>query len=136
MARFARQQETALKLISLNGEDVVWRKLSTTPAPGAKPWDQSPSSLVQEDYTVKMVFLPFNQKDLGYKTESWSKHQQESTIGLVEVLMPKVTFRPSITDVVIRRDPETGLDKLYSVLTMDTLAPNGEIIMYTIVLKE
>lgn len=136
MARFARQQATALKLIALNGEDVVWRKLSSTTATNAKPWDQTPASLVETDYTTKMVFLPFNQKDLGYKTESWSKHQQETLIGLVEVLMPKVEFVPSVTDIVIRKDPETGLDKVYSVLTMDTLAPNGEIIMYTIVLKE
>lgn len=136
MARFAKQQATALKLISINGEDVVWRKLTTTPAPGAKPWDQSPSNVVEDDYAARMVFLPFNQKDLGYKTESWSKHQQETLIGLVEVLMPRVDFIPSLTDIVIRKNPETGLDKVYSILTMDTLAPNGEIIMYTIVLKE
>lgn len=136
MSRFSRQQATALKLISLNGENVIWRKMIVTEQPGAKPWEQGTQDVTTEDHTAKMVFFPFNQKDLGYKTESWSKHQQETLIGLVEVLMPKVDFVPSITDIVIRKDPETGADKAYSVLTMDTLAPNGEIIMYTIVLKE
>jgi hypothetical protein len=126
MSVFARQRETAKRLIVKNGQAVVWRSLSNgAPADTAQPWKPGAGSNV--DSPVSIVFLPENR--LGYE---WIARLANTDIpeGSGFGLMHYVSFVPTLKDTVTK-----GGENL-RVVSIDPLAPNGEVILYVVRLAQ
>lgn len=122
MGTFDRQIATAKRLIEKNGQKITWRKLAKTTPDTDKPW------IVEEDGetdydNISIVFLPNNRQNnelIRYITGT------EVTCGNVQGLMWGVPFTPSADDIVIRDGIELRIKSI------DTLSPNGQIILHTI----
>lgn len=125
---FERATATALRMIEKYGQGIIFRKIITTDVIDAKPWD-IPSSYTL-DYPSAMAFFTMDSSDPYYKTQSWSKTDGVTTTGLVKAYMGAVNFEPSLGDVIVRAG------KVYSIVSIDKLAPNVETILYTFILKE
>ena len=122
--RFNPQIATALKLIAKNGQAVSWRTIAEA-ANTSEPWKSDSQTAV--DYPVSICFLPTNRKML----ESLIlKPGMEIPEGCVLGYMGATSFEPNLKDVVIR----DGI-KL-SVFYIDKLSPNGQNILYTLLLKQ
>lgn len=122
MSVFARQQDTAKRLIVKNGQAVVWRSLSNgAPGNASEPWKPGVGATV--DNPVSIVFLP--ESRLGYE---WIARLANTDIpeGSGYGLMHKVSFIPTLKDTVVK-DGET-----FRVVSLDPLAPNGEVILYVV----
>lgn len=122
MAVFQRQIDTAKRLIVKNGQTVVWRSLSDgSPGDAAKPWKPGAGTFV--DYNVSIVFLPENR--VGYE---WLTRLAGTEIaeGSGYGLMYAVPFAPDLKDIVLKAGAPLRLTSI------DPLAPNGEVILYTL----
>ena len=122
MAVFQRQIDTAKRLIVKNGQIVVWRSLSDgAPGDAAKPWKPGAGTFV--DYNVSIAFLPENR--VGYE---WLARLANTEIaeGSGYGLMHVVPFAPDLKDIVLK--PGAPL----RITSIDPLAPNGEVILYTV----
>jgi len=124
MARFDRQIATAQRLIKKNGVAVKWRKFVKTEVPG-KPWE---FTQVPVDYDVVVCFLTMT-KAL-YETLAFIPNT-DVAIGSTMGLMGQVEFDIEGTDVVIDYD-----GKELAIETVQTLAPNGQKILHTVVFKK
>lgn len=124
MARFDRAIATALKLIKKNGQEVVWRKVSTSIPDTAKPWLNGSATPVDKDCVI--CFLPINKEMREMLTFI---RGTEVLGGSVAGLMGAVDFTPSPVDTVIR----DGV--VYTINNLDILAPNGQVVLYTIEFK-
>ena len=126
MAQFDRQVQTALKLIAKNGQAVKWRVVRDgAPVDSSQPWKPTqPATPVEHDVTI--CFLTVD-KDT-YETLSYTAGG-EVPMGAVMGLMGAVNFEPSLKDVVIRDGKELRLENI------DVLSPNGQTILYTVVVK-
>lgn len=121
MGQFDRAIETAKRLIEKNGQPVTWRKLVVdTPSPSA-PW--KPVSEGVNEYSTIICFLPLSR--VGEELIRYLRGT-EVTTGSVKGLMPVVDFEPSANDVVISNG------NTLRIKSIDTLSPNGQIIVYTI----
>lgn len=122
MAVYARQIATAKRLITAKGKAVTWRSNSDgAPGDASQPW--KPGATAAIDYLVSIVFLPENR--VGYE---WLVRMTNSEIpeGSGYGLMHAVTFEPTLKDVVIKDGKELR------IASIDPLAPNGEVILYTL----
>lgn len=124
MARFDRQIATAQRLIKKNGAAVKWRKFVKTEVPG-KPWETT-QTIVDHDAIV--CFLPMT-KSL-YETLAFIPGT-DVAIGSTMGLMGQVTFDIEDTDVVLDYD-----GKELAIESVQTLAPNGQKILHTVVFKK
>ena len=119
MGIYDRQIATAKRLIKAKGQLVIWRQ----PIDGArsKPWIANSAS--SADYNVSIAFFPY-----GTFTRETIKANRNTDVPTVMLygLMPAVEFIPKIRDIVI-----TPTDT-YNVVSIDPLAPNGDIIYYQI----
>lgn len=123
MARFDRQVATAQRLIAKNGE-VVPMTVRTMVEDPDKPWEVVPQ---EQTYDVTICFLPLTANSLA----SISKmRDSEVPKGAVQGLMGQVPFDPHLNCTVIRDG------KTLAVYYMDVLSPNGQKILYTMVLGE
>lgn len=126
MGTFDRQIATAERLIKKNGQKVTWRKPGTSTPDPSTPW--LPAATAPTDYTdTSIVFLPnnrINNELLRYLGAT------EVTTGNVRGLMWAVPFTPAANDIVLRAGVELR------VKSIDTLAPNGQIILHTIEFHE
>lgn len=130
MGQFDRQIATVKRLVLKNGELVTWR------IPTAEPPDPSPSDTpwkpVADDATdydnVPVCFLPVGtiNNELMHLLKG-----TEVTTGSVKGLMGAVSFVPAANAVVVRSNGET-----LRIKSIDTLSPNGQIILYTIVFDQ
>ena len=127
MGVFDRQIATAKRLIAKNGRLVIWRViLDGTMVDPLKPWE--PGAAQVTDYPdTPIVFLP-----TGYKGETtlFRSKTGEQSSGTFQILMGAVPFEPSNKDVIIDGSIEYRIDYI------DKLAPNGDAILYTIVIKK
>lgn len=124
MARFDRAIATAQKLIKKNGQVVKWRK-TTAPIPDtAKPWLNGEPTVVDADCVI--CFLPINKE---MREMLMFIRGTEVLGGSVAGLMGAVGFTPNPIDSVVR-DGVT-----YSINNIDILAPNGQVVLYTIEFK-
>lgn len=125
MGKFDGAIATAQRLIAKNGEAVIWRSISNPePVDPDKPWIVGPTE--STDYVVNVCFLPLSRVNL----ETFTLIQgTEVPKGAVMALMGNVPFAPNLKDVVVRSGTELRIDSL------DILSPNGQIVLYTMVLK-
>lgn len=122
MGTYDRQIATAARLIKAKGQSVTWRQVTDgSPADAGKPW--IPGATANTDHTVDMVFLPEDRRDYEFL---FAMSGMEVPTGKLTALMPAVGFTPSIKDVVIRDGVK------YGIRTIDPLAPNGQVILYTV----
>lgn len=122
--RFDRQIKTGLKLIAKNGQKVIWQVISET-LDNQEPWKSD--SQVTENHVVSICFLPANKQTL----ESIAfRAGIEIPKGCFLGYMGGVDFEPNLKDIVIRGDIKL------SVFYIDKLSPNGQNLLYTLLLKQ
>lgn len=125
MGQFDRQTATATRLIAKNGRKVLWRKQTAGALPdAAKPW--KPGTDAEVDYPVTVVFLPE-----GLQTKAFMQTLLGTDViaGHDYGLMGAVGFVPTVKDALYDLD---GVTMLRTVESVDPLAPNGDVIMYTL----
>lgn len=124
MARFDRQIATAIRLIKKNGQLVTWRQLQRTDVVG-KPWEVTAAAPVDRD--VYICFLPVDKDNKEFV--SYLRGSNEIKIGSVIGLMGNVSFTPDASDLVIRDN------KQLEIFNVESLSPNGQIVLYTVEFK-
>jgi len=127
VGRFDRQIAQAERMIARDGEAVKWRvNGDVSPTDPAKPWKPGTAS-PGTDKDVTICFLPVGR--YLYETVSFMR-ESEVPKGCVVGLMAPVDFEPNVKDVVIR----SGVQ--FRIETIDVLNPNGQVILYTLVLRQ
>lgn len=129
MALYDRQIETARRMIEKYGQSVTWRKITEILEDDDKPWEPSEGDEEDSpvDVTVSICFLPMdlqNKKLVQYMTG------KEVATGFLVGLMGEVSFSVDIKDTVVRGS------EVIKIASIDTLAPNGRPILYTIEFQE
>jgi hypothetical protein len=126
MARFDRAIALSTKLIAKNGQAVTWRVIADgAPIDPAQPWKPTEQTAPVE-HPVVIAFLPLS-GDLR-KTITRLRGTEvpiNSTMGLLAA----VDFNLTAKDVVIRDGQEWRIEYI------DTLAPNGQKVLHTVVFK-
>lgn len=122
MAVYARQAAAAARLIREKGQAVTWsRQVDGAPVDPAQPWKPGPASPVTA--TVAIVFLPEDRTNFELlRLFGDTEVPKGKLIGL----MAAQAFVPTLKDKVIRDGKALG------IRTLDPLAPNGEVILWTI----
>lgn len=121
MGVFDRQIATAIRLINKNGELVQWIDRVATPVDPATPW--LPTGEVDTSTDVKIVFLPVGTRFLELLQIA---AKSEVPVGSQKGLMAAVGFVPKIDSLIIR----PSQNRQYKLKSIDTISPNGEIILY------
>ena len=122
MGVFDRQVATALRLISEKGQTVTWvKKANPVFADPNKPWIKTDGSDVS--YSVKVVFFPIY-RDLKENQAVMDYTRRE--VGAEMCFMGQVSFNPELSDILIR----DGVSLI--VKNIDTIRPNGEVILHEI----
>lgn len=125
MGVFDRQIATAKRLIGKNGRTCVWRSLDDAPPPDAnKPWKKGAET--SADNTVKVLFLPDTRTQLAFLQ---TMTDEPINIGDDYGLMAAVDFMPTTRAEVY---DEAGTTLLRGLKSVTPLAPNGEIVLYTL----
>lgn len=121
MGVFDRQIAQAVRQISQKGQTVTWRQVRDGAGDVEQPW--KPGAAENTDVQVKIVFLPESARNLEFL-----RLLQGTSVptGNLTGLMAAQTFIPKVKDIVIRDGVPMG------VCSVDPLAPNGEIIMYSL----
>lgn len=123
MSIFQRQIDTAKRLITKNGQLVIWRSL--TDNAGSKSW--RPNTPTSTDYNVRVLFIP---NSAGFIELLRYLKGSDIPSGSVKGLMPAVNFEPNLRDVII-----TPTDT-FNIKSINPLAPNGDVIMYFLELEQ
>lgn len=125
MGTFDRQIATATRLIAKNGRACIWRALGNEASEDAdKPWIKGEETT--DDNTVSIVFLPDTSANLAFlRTLTNEAINVGDDYGLMSVGDFVPTNRAEIYD-------ETGVTLLRGVKSVNPLAPNGEVILYTL----
>jgi len=124
MARFDRAIATAERLIAKNGQAATWRKTTAPVDDPTKPWLNGTPVVADDDCVI--CFLPINKEMRDMLTFI---RGTEVLGGAVMGLMGQVEFEPNPTDTVVR----DGV--VYTINNLDILAPNGQVVLYTIEFK-
>lgn len=125
MGVYDRQIATAKRLITAKGRKCVWRAIDNEdPADVDKPW--KPGAVESEDHDVNIVFLPDTRSQVEFLQALTGT---DINVGDDYGLMPAVDFVPTLRAEVY---DETGTTQLRSVKSIEPLAPNGDVIMYTL----
>jgi hypothetical protein len=122
MGVFDRQIATAKRLIEKNGQVVQWHVPTPGAADPATPWKPTIGTDVSHD--VRIVFLPASR--VNYELIRALGNAPDIVGGKSYGLMAAVDFVPSKLHYVMRDGVE------YRIEYIDPLAPNGEIILYTV----
>lgn len=125
MARFDSAIALVKRLIEKNGETATIRRpVDGSPPDASKPWE--PGAATASDQTPSMVFLDQKAaRDVGVliKDREQAAFVPASDLG---------SFVPDAsTDIVIRASGEK-----WSIVRVDTLSPNGQLIMHTLILEK
>lgn len=110
----------AQRLIAKKGKIVTWRQLVESTADPSKPWTRTQS---QVDTQVSIVFLTLDTQ--LYKTLLYLTGTEVRT-GSFYGLMGSVGITPSLKDVVIDGSREI------TIKNIDTLEPNGTVVLHTV----
>ena len=125
MGQFDRQIATAQRLIAKNGRKCVWQQLvDGAPADSDKPWLKGKDTT--EDHDVTIVFLPAKGANNAFLQ---ALSDTPINVGEDYGLMAAVDFDPTNRAEIYAED---GTTLLRGVKTVDPLAPNGDIILYTV----
>lgn len=125
MTRYSEDIKSTLALIKDSGMLVRWQQMK--PTPGEDPANPGPGTAVL--FPVYMVFLPNEQIRL-LSTLTLMKGTDVATGALYGLMGQVEGFEPALTDRVLGTpygdlnvSDQNGINKL---------APNGEIILYTV----
>lgn len=88
-----------------------------------KPWEMIQGPDV--DHNVIVCFLPMHRVD--YETYKYMTGSEVPT-GSIKAIMGRVDFDPDLTNVILRNGQQLRIKSI------DVLSPNGEKILYTMVL--
>jgi hypothetical protein len=117
---YTRQIATALRLIQKKGESsTLVRRVDGAASPSDEPW--LPTTPTETSYTVSAVWL-----DAMVERPTGSTIQSGDQI--VYVAASGLTVTPDAAVDTIKR--ATG-DR-WSIISVETLSPNGEVIMHTL----
>lgn len=126
MGKFDSQIASAKKSIGENGQWVLWnRNLNGVTVDPNSPW--LPSDSASLGFVVKIVFVP-----VGLRLAEFIRaiDQTEVKTGRLKGLMAGgLAFAPDAGDSVNR----DGV--VLQIESIDTLAPNGQVILYTVFFK-
>lgn len=122
---FDKQLLSAQKMLSKYGKACTLRKITNgTPDP-AKPWE--PVTPTTADTSVKIAFFPNNKESNEFL------HYMPGTdipAGVEVGYLAGNAPAPTLKDLVIRDG------KTCSILSVDRIAPNGEIVLYILGIGE
>lgn len=129
MGRYDRQIETVLRVIAKDGQAVQWQQPATDatapPVDADQPWNATDAPSTQ--YGVNILFLPTGKGNNAFLAFLTGKDVPTSKLyglmGAVEA------FKPTALDTVYR----DGV--ALAITSIDVLAPNGQIILYTVEFK-
>lgn len=125
MGVYDRQIATAKRLIEKKGRKCVWRSIDNeAPSDADKPW--KPGAVDTEDYNVSVVFLPDTRSQVEFLQALTGT---DINVGEDYGLMPAVDFVPTLRAEIY---DETGTTLLRTVNSLEPLAPNGDVILYTL----
>lgn len=114
----------AKEMIRDAGQLVTWRRLlNTQPTHPDKPWKPTGSG-APVDTQVYVAFFPVDRVNARFIQAL--RGTEVAIAGSQYGLMGAVDFEPSAKDVVLRGT------KTLNVKSIDPLAPNGDVILYTI----
>lgn len=122
MARFDSVIATVLRLIEKNGQAVTWNSVADSVPNSAEPWNVTVLPPIPRN--ARICFVP--PKDNEWRKLLAYLKGTEVPISKLAGLMGAVNFTPKITDFVNR----AGVD--LKIANIDVLAPNGQIVLYTI----
>lgn len=120
MGVYDRQIANAKRAIKAKGQLVTWQ-INNNSENAAEPWN--PGAVAPTNKQVSILFLPINRQ--GQELIRLLKGTDIAT-GSLSGLMGAVDFEPKINDLVLR-----GNETL-TIKNVDPLAPNGDVILYTI----
>ena len=125
MGVYDRQIATAKRLIAAKGRTCVWRTLDeAAPADETKPWKKGEETTT--DNAAKIVFLPDTRSNLAFLQ---TLTDQPINVGDDYGIMAAVDFVPTTRAEIY---DESGATLLRGIKSVDVLAPNGEVILYTL----
>lgn len=124
MGVFDRQVATAKRQITKNGAAVRWRQYTNAQADPDREWKVAPA--VPVDYPVRIAFFPLSGQNRALLQTLGG---DDRIVGNDFGLMPAVNFDISLKADIIAATSE---DVLRTVLRADPIAPNGQVIMYTV----
>lgn len=121
---YERQQATALRLIKKKGAQATYRRNAVPMPPDPdKPWIVGTGS--PSESTVSMVFLPANKTGL----ETFTRMEETSIPkGATLAYMAYNGIQPSVSDTIFDGSKE------WRISNFETIAPNGEQIIYILLL--
>lgn len=124
MGVYDRQIATALRIIKAKGQVVTWFQ----PVDNADDNPAAPVGLPPVQFPVSIAFFPNNELSL-FSTRSMMLNTEVAQ-GAFYGLMGAQVFTPGLRDWVVTPDghtyrvkPENGID---------TIAPNGQVILHTV----
>lgn len=125
MGTYDTQVATAKRIIATKGRACLWRAIeNAAPSDASKPWKAGAATPV--DTPVRIVFLP----DTGSQSAFLrALTGTDIVVGDDYGLMAASGFVPTTRAEIYAED---GVTLLRTVKTIDTLAPNGEIILHTL----
>lgn len=126
MAVYDDDIEMALEMIAESGQLVTWRQINdASPVDPTEPW--KPGKTTPTDFDATICFFPVD-KDTAksFSTVKGSEIPKGCTLGY----MGQAPFVPNLKDVVIRNG------KQLRIVDFDVIAPNGEIILYTVIFQQ
>lgn len=124
MSIYARQIATAKRVIKKKGRACVWNNVGNAPN-AARPW--KPGARNPNAHNVHIAF--FNETSSKDLASLATLMGTDIVVGDDYGLMPAVSFVPTAKAEIYAAD---GTTLLRTVNTIDALAPNGDVILYTI----
>lgn len=130
MGVYDRQIATAKRQIAAKGRKVIWREYNDAePEEGGVAW--KPTEVDTTDHTVAVLFLPDSGPNRAFMRAITGA---DAVTGQDYGLMASVGFEPTVNDRIyavegVGTENET---LLRTIVDVDPLAPNGDIILYTI----
>lgn len=122
MGQYDRQIASAKRLIAKYGQSVTWRQIRNGGINNAAtPWKPGASQVTEQ--SVQIAFFPYTTEN-----KQLLRHLlgTEIPVGSLTGYMSAVNFEPTLKDTVLRDG------KILSIKSIDPLAPNGQVIMYTL----
>lgn len=121
MGVYDRQIANAQRLIAAKGVVCDWQSAEAGElVDETKPW--KPAAATPKEYQAAIVFLPKN------TNTAYLRHDNRGTpIGDLIGLMGAVAFTPQIEDII-----ECPSGEKYRVGSADPIAPNGDVILWTL----
>lgn len=127
MGVYDRAIASAQRIIRAKGDACVWHPAVTPEAETDTPWIETEPEGDVVTHAVSIAIFPVDRR---YAEMIRYMKDSEVVVGSLYGLMGEVAFTPSIEDIVVRSSGQ----KL-AIVSISPLAPNGDVILYTIEFK-